>query len=221
MLEGESETRVNEWRRGEKKKKIEREREGGRKGALYAFLSARRFVCNNLCEKTAWEMTASSLCNLNLQQFTSGSFWEMAGGKIRGHGPWSYVCSSHEKAFIGAPPVTWSIKKKGEKKKFPPFWKLTRLVLMTINQDSVNRYILAHFTRNIISTYIRIEKKKWWRKKRTRKEAKNTIKVDANKECRYSGPCEWIVHLNLPVSLIRRWCKFLAKTTSVKNWFSV
>ena len=54
----------------------ERKRKGDRE-ALYAFLSARRFVCNNLCGKTAWEMTAGSLCNLNLQQFTSGTLWEM------------------------------------------------------------------------------------------------------------------------------------------------
>lgn len=79
----------------------ERRREARRavEEAFYAFLSSRGFVCNNLCGKTAWEMTTGSLCNLNLQQFTSGTFWEMAAGEIRGHGP-HYVCGgSHEDIY--------------------------------------------------------------------------------------------------------------------------
>lgn len=97
-----------------KKKEIGAEEEKGRDGgeeargrgarraveeAFYAFLSSRGFVCNNLCGKTAWEMTTGSLCNLNLQQFTSGTFWEMTAGEIRGHGP-HYVCGgSHEDIY--------------------------------------------------------------------------------------------------------------------------
>lgn len=89
------------WR-GERERETGARRRGARRAveeAFYAFLSSRGFVCNNLCGKTAWEMTTGSLCNLNLQQFTSGTFWEMAAGEIRGHGP-HYVCGGlHEDIY--------------------------------------------------------------------------------------------------------------------------
>ena len=103
LREGEGNEEMGEC---SKKKEFSVEKEKGRRGArravekaFYAFLSSRGFVCNNLCGKTAWEMTTGSLCNLNLQQFTSGTFWEMAAGKIRGHGP-HYVCGGlHEDIY--------------------------------------------------------------------------------------------------------------------------
>lgn len=90
-----------DWRGERERETAERRRVARRavEEAFYAFLSSRGFVCNNLCGKTAWEMTTGSLCNLNLQQFTSGTFWEMAAGEIRGHGP-HYVCGgSHEDIY--------------------------------------------------------------------------------------------------------------------------
>lgn len=103
MLEKERDRRRGAARRGERERETAERRRGGAwravEEAFYAFLSSRGFVCNNLCGKTAWEMTTGSLCNLNLQQFTSGTFWEMAAGEIRGHGP-HYVCGgSHEDIY--------------------------------------------------------------------------------------------------------------------------
>lgn len=111
-------------RRGERERKTGKRRRGtGRvvEEAFYAFLSSRGFVCNNLCGKTAWEMTTGSLCNLNLQQFTSGTFWEMTVGEIRGHGP-HYVCGgSHEDIYRES---AIDERKKGDARylrEIPPF----------------------------------------------------------------------------------------------------
>lgn len=96
-------------RQWEKGREGEREKERGRKRALYAFLSARRFVCNNLCEKTAWEMTASSLCNsLICNSLLQDRFEKWPAARYEGTAQ-KYVCSSHERHLSAL--QWWSIKK--------------------------------------------------------------------------------------------------------------